>query len=444
VRRPARAGWPRRSRRTGRLERVAGDVGRGRLGALALAATLAACRIGGPPPVVRVDLPDDEPMVRVGIVVDAADVTVGSTGDFEIGEPGRDPAVRARGGESRAFAADDAGRVGARGPDGRRIGPFAGPVRVRPRSGNASILINGTPYRGGALVRPAGPGRVTAVNVVALEEYLQGVVPLEIGPRPAEEIEAVKAQAVAARTYAISHIGGRESLGFDFYATGAYQVYGGRERENDVVSRAVRETRGEILTYRGAPILAYYHSTCGGQTAAIDEVWRHAPVPYLKSVSDRIPGKDAYYCETSNRFRWTERWTGEALRNLLSRTLLENGRAAEPLRRIETVEVRGRTPSGRVASLRVVADGREFVVATPDSIRRVLQPERGRWLNSARFTLEVERRGGEVTGVVATGGGWGHGIGMCQMGAIGRARAGQDYRRILRTYYRDTEIVKLY
>ncbi|MFS8638357.1 MAG: hypothetical protein FWJ74_09735, partial [Gemmatimonadota bacterium] len=105
---------------------------------------------------------------------------------------------------------------------------------------------------------------------------------------------------------------------------------------------------------------------------------------------------------------------------------------------------RGRTPSGRVASLRVVADGREFVVATPDSIRRVLQPERGRWLNSARFTLEVERRGGEVTGVVATGGGWGHGIGMCQMGAIGRARAGQDYRRILRTYYRDTEIVKLY
>jgi stage II sporulation protein D len=167
-------------------------------------------------------------------------------------------------------------------------------------------------------------------------------------------------------------------------------------------------------------------------------------VPYLKSVSDRIPGKDAYYCETSNRFRWTERWTGEALRNLLSRTLRENGRSAEPLRRIEMVEARGRTPSGRVASLRVVADGREFVVATPDSIRRVLQPERGRWLNSARFTLEVERRGGEVTGVVATGGGWGHGIGMCQMGAIGRARAGQDYRRILRTYYRDTEIVKLY
>ncbi|HEX6940354.1 MAG TPA: SpoIID/LytB domain-containing protein [Longimicrobiales bacterium] len=418
---------------------------RGALGGGVIAVALAACRVGGPPPVVRAALPDAEPAVRVGIVVGAAEVTVGSPARFEIGEPGRGAAVRAAAGERWTFTADAAGRVVGRGPGGRQIGPFAGPVRIRVRDDDAPVLIDGEPYRGGALVRAMGAGRVTAINVVALEDYLLGVVALEIGARPAEEIEAVKAQAVAARTYAVSHLGGRESLGFDFYATVADQAYGGVAREHDVVSRAVRETRGEIVTYRGAPILAYYHSTCGGRTAAVDEVWRHAPLPYLKSVSDRVEGSDdAYYCETSNRFRWTERWTAERLREILGRTLADRIGGAGGVREIEEIEVTGRTESGRAESLRIVADGREYIITPPDSIRRVLQPAAGRMLNSSRFALEVEREGGVVTGVAAHGRGWGHGIGMCQMGAIGRARAGQDYRRILRTYYRDTEVVKLY
>ncbi|HEX7119967.1 MAG TPA: SpoIID/LytB domain-containing protein [Longimicrobiales bacterium] len=410
-----------------------------------VAAAFAACRVGGPPPVVRAALPDEEPPVRVGIAVDAEAVTVGSTARFEIGEPGRDPAVRAEAGERWTFTADAAGRLVARRSDGRRIGPFTGPVRIRVRDDDAPVLIDGEPYRGGALLRAAGAGRVTAINVLALEDYLLGVVPMEIGPRPAEEIEAVKAQAVAARTYAISHLGGRESLGFDFYATVADQVYGGVSREHDVVSRAVRETRGEIVTYRGSPILAYYHSTCGGRTAAIDEAWRHAPLPYLKSVSDRVEGGDgAYYCDISNRFRWTEHWTGERLREILTRTLADRMGTSAPIREIEEIEVTGHTASGRVRALRIVADGREYLITPPDSTRRVLRPEAGRLLNSALFVLDVEREDGEVTGVTASGGGWGHGIGMCQMGAIGRARAGQDYRQILATYYRDTEITRLY
>ncbi len=209
-----------------------------------------------------------------------------------------------------------------------------------------------------------------------------------------------------------------------------------------MVGRAVRETRGEIVTYDGAPIQAYYHSTCGGRTAAIDEVWRSPPLPYLKSVSDRVEGReDAYYCEISNRFRWSERWTGERLREILSRTLTAGG---DRVRRIEAIEATGRTPSGRAEALRVVADGRTYLVAPPDSIRRVLRPETGALLNSSLFVLDVTREGGAVSALEAHGGGWGHGIGMCQMGAIGRARAGHDYRRILRTYYRDTEVVRLY
>ena len=414
---------------------------RGALAAAFVAAFLAACRPAGPPPIVGTGLPDEEPMVRVGIAVNAAQVVVSAPSSFEIGQPGRRPEVVASGGERWVFTAEGAGRLMASGPGGRRAGPFDAPVRVRTRN-DSPVEIDGSPYRGGALVRAAGAGRVTAINVLALEDYLLGVVPLEIGARPAAEIEAVKAQAVAARTYAVSHLGGRESLGFDFYATVADQVYGGSSSEDAVVSRAVRETRGEILTYEGSPILAYYHSTCGGRTAAIDEVWTSPPIPYLVSVSDRV-GEDgeAYYCEISNRFRWSERWSADELREMLTESLELRG---APIRHVEAVEVTGRTPSGRAEALRIVADGRSFVVAPPDSIRRILRPESGRMLNSSLFVLDRHADGGAPVEWVAHGGGWGHGIGMCQMGAIGRVRAGQNYRRILATYYRGTDIERLY
>ena len=92
----------------------------------------------------------------------------------------------------------------------------------------------------------------------------------------------------------------------------------------------MRETDGEILTYNGAPILAYYSSTCGGQTAAIEDSWTNRqPLPYLRSVSDRIPGTDEYYCSTSNRFNWTTRWTRAQLLDVLGETLRAHTRASE-------------------------------------------------------------------------------------------------------------------
>src|SRR5690606_7317622 len=106
-------------------------------------------------------------------------------------------------------------------------------------------------------------------------------------------------------------------------------------------------------------------------------------------------------------------------------------------------EVTGRTPSGRAESLLVVADGESHRIEG-DSIRRVLLQPGGEMLNSTLFVLDAETSGGEVRSLEANGGGWGHGVGMCQMGAIGRARAGQSYRKILTTYYPGAEIVKLY
>lgn len=416
---------------------------RGARRAAAVALLLAACRPPGPPPTVEAGLPSREPAVRIGVAVDVPEVEVGAAGDYELVAPGGDVVERGRAGDRWTIAADGNGRLtGRRG--GNRFGPIDGPITVRPR-GDGAVVVGGKRYRGGALVRSTGPRRVTAINTLDLEAYLLGVVPREIGKgRSESELEAVKAQAVAARTYAIGHLGRRERLGFDFYATVADQVYGGLDDEDPIVSRAVRETRGEILTYDGVPILAYYHSTCGGRTAAVEEVWNRAPLPYLKSVSDRIGRSDRYYCDTSNRFRWSESWTGEQLRAILRETLsAHTGRNVGRIDRVEEVAVEGHTPSGRVRSLRIRADGSDYVVRG-DSVRWVLRPEPGRSLNSALFVVDRDRRRGEVTALRVSGAGWGHGIGMCQVGALGRARAGQDYGTILRTYYRGTELVRLY
>jgi stage II sporulation protein D len=307
---------------------------------------------------------------------------------------------------------------------------------ARPTDGR--VRIDGTVYRGAVLLR-RGEAGVTAVNLVDLETYLLGVVPLEIGRgRPPEELEAVKAQAIAARTYTIRHMGRRDDKGFDLYATVADQVYGGADAEDEVASRAVRETTGEILVHDGEPIEAYYHSTCGGRTAAIEEVWGGSPRPYLKSVSDRRPD-GGWYCESSNRFRWTEEWDAEELRATLSRTL---GGGDDQVTTVEAVEVTGRTRSGRAEALRIRTNLGQARVPG-DSIRRVLAPEPGRILNSSAIDVDTQLSDDGLA-LRVEGAGWGHGIGMCQVGALGRARDGQSYREILLTYYPETRIARLY
>lgn len=414
---------------------------RGALG-LPLAVLLGACTVAGP----RVDgagprdegapaprtVPRSMPDVRVGIVVDVA-------------------AVRLEG-DGRLTLTDDAGRVldeGAGpwtvtrvgdGVEARREGATTGVEDgLVVRAGSGRIRVEGISYFGAILLRPAAVG-VTAVNLLDLETYLRGVVPLEIGTgRPPQELEAVKAQAVAARTYALRHAGRRADLGFDYYGSVLDQAYGGADAEDAVATRAVTETRGMILTYDGEPIEAYYHSTCGGRTAAMEEAWPDVGRPYLRSVSDARPG-GGWYCEASSRFRWVETWDEPALLDAL--TIGLQGRAEGPVSVVESLEVARRSTSGRVAELVARTDVGEFRVRG-DSIRRVLRPEPGRLLNSTAFELRT-RGGDRVVGLTVEGSGWGHGIGLCQTGALGRARAGQSYRDILSTYYPGTRLVRLY
>ena len=403
----------------------------------------AACTRGE---VIPTEVPprlDERPTVRVGITLDTTSALISSTATYEIRTQAGDVLVRSQPPESWTFTIEDA-RLRAQSSSGRTVGPAAAPLLVTPTTGGL-VVISGKNYRGTAFLHITEEGKLTAINVVDIEEYLKGVVPYEIGARPPELIEAVKAQAVAARTYAIGNLNRWGARGFDFVATVQDQVYGGVTGEDSIASRAVLETRGEIVTYESRPIQAYYSSTCGGRTANAEDSWPwHPPQPYLKSVSDSIPGTNRAYCDASNRYRWSAAWTQDSLRSILTRSLTARLRRPMNIRRVESVELTGRSPSGRAQAVRLRVDGETHDVPA-DSIRWVLRPTPTGSLNSALILeLKAHEENGELSRLEVNGAGWGHGIGMCQFGALGRARAGHSYRDILTAYYSGTRVDRLY
>ncbi len=160
-------------------------------------------------------------------------------------------------------------------------------------SRGSMIRVGGKPYRGIVEVRASPYGTLRAVNWVGLEAYLRGVVPAELGPEQWPQLEALKAQAVAARTYAWRHRGQFEEEGFDLCALPRCQVYAGASGEHPLSDEAVRATLGEILTYGGSPISALYTSTCGGHTEDASEVFPEEAAPYLRGVPCRSDAEGA-------------------------------------------------------------------------------------------------------------------------------------------------------
>jgi stage II sporulation protein D len=420
--------------------------------ALAAALLIGACApvvpgpVGPEPtPAPGPGLPRAEPAVRVGIAVDTATVELGSSAGLRLESADGRVLARVPAAEQVVFrlAADGTAEYELR-PAGTRQTGLQLPVVVR-AEGGGTLNIGQTAYRGVVLVQRGARAGLTAVNQLEMETYLLGVVPREIGRVGDDLLEAAKAQAVAARTYAVAYIGRREALGFDVFATVQDQVYGGVPAEHEPVSRAVHQTRGEILIHGGAPIEAYYHSTCAGQTAAIEEVWNAGPRPYLRSVLDVNPATGEAFDITSNRFRWTERWTVEELTRTLNRTLADSlPRGVASIGELRDIAVLEHTHSGRVGRLRIEASNASFDLGG-DRVRWILVPTDKPLLNSAKFGVELVRDdAGRIREVLVHGGGWGHGIGMCQVGAMGRNRAGQDYRQILRAYYQGAELRRLY
>ncbi len=395
-----------------------------------------------------VPTPGAEPEIRVGLGVGLAAVTLGGDGGGELiltdgatGEPlGSIPA-----GASWTVRPDSGG-------GGLRLERPDGTVPARRRRGISAVNVteqrfavaNGRRYRGRLQVVWSGAG-LTLISRVPLESYVAGVIGGEMGRRREDEIQAMLAQAVVSRTVAFKNRGRWESLGFDLYGDIRDQVYGGVGAETPAVWEAVRRTAGRVVRYHGQVIDAFFHSTCGFSTAAVEEAFRGGSRrPYLRPVSDARGAGGKFYCDISPRFRWREEWDASRLRAILTRTLPSvTSVGGDGLQRITSIEVRRTTPSGRVGELRIGFARGEVRVAGTD-VRQVLRPEPERWLGSGAFQLHVTTQEGQVARVVAVGAGWGHGVGLCQWGAVGRARAGQNYEKILTTYFPGTTIDRLY
>jgi len=339
------------------------------------------------------------------------------------------------------FLADD-GYSGARHtapPAVFRLGtsPGAAPVRLRlretgtglraalvvPAAPAETLAADATPYRGYLEVLPAGKA-LRVVNVVNIEDYVRGVVPNELSPLAAPELEALKAQAVAARTYALSYRGESTSKDYDLCATPACQVYRGRSSEHPLADRAVEQTRGLLLEYRGAPIKALYTSACGGHTEDAENIFEGKRArPYLRGVA----------CTSDKRARrWQVHMTPGQVAHAVGRYGTFND--------VRDLEARRVGVSGRIVELAVIGDRdhKELVL-------KGLDVRRGLGLKESLFVMGRERDAqGSVRRFVFTGQGWGHGVGLCQAGAFGMARAGAGFAQILTHYYTGVNLRKAY
>jgi len=321
-----------------------------------------------------------------------------------------------------------------------------GAVELAPASGSA-LRVSGVPYAGRIRLVPDGASDLLVVNVLSLERYLEGVVPHEIGDPGPEGHAAVRAQAIAARTYAIARMETRREAPFDVHASVLDQVYRGDAKRGGLASSAVRETRGQVLAHGGKLCDTYYSATCGGHTADIRRAWpQRESRSYLRGRRDREEASGAAFCSWVRNFRWRQSWSGRELGETLRVTLpRELGVSAARVGSLVDLRVRERDRTGRVRVLDIETTEGVFR-AEGDRIRWVLSPDpsAGRILPSTMFAVERTMRGGRAAFVSLAGGGNGHGVGMCQNGAIGMARKGYSHRMILAHYYPGAEIAIRY
>jgi len=329
----------------------------------------------------------------------------------------------------------------------------AGPVPLT--SGMTLETPGGLRWQGGVF---AGPFRLlpdahggwSLVETVPLERYLQGVVPHEIGA--GSPPAALAAQAVLARTWALSNLQRFTVDGYHLCANVQCQVYADPRTAGAAVRQAIEGTRHQVLSWQGRPIHAVYHATNGGVSAGFEEVWSGVPLPYLRprvdgasALQERFPlplapaqvapllGTPGFYGADHPRFRWTRTLDASQIRQALQP---RNPQLGTP----ERVSVLERGPSGRVLALEIAGpagggetgDGR--VVLRLDAIRRTLTQ-----LPSTLFVVEAQGPGRWRF----VGGGFGHGAGLSQAGAIDLARRGWGLQRILEHYYPGTQLLPL-
>ncbi len=375
-----------------------------------------------------------EPFIKVAVLHKANKITISSTSDYYIKSSNgvlklskNNEVIFYKGIEPNVYI------------DGKKkIKKLYYTVKIIPKGG--ILNVNGRMYRGELWVMKDADNYLLVVNYLPIEKYLMGVVPSEIGHLNKDKIEASKAQAVAARTYAISHFKKHYDMGYDIECTVADQVYNGVSAEDKITNKAIIQTRGIVALYDNKPIDAKYHSTCGGYTANNEDEWGGAPVPYLRGVEDASGCLffKHYYCEDSKHFSWAHKFKKKDFYILVSRNFSDmKGRKIK----IKSVKIKNTDKYGRVKSIELKSDkGKKYIIKGLD-IRKIFKGVNapGNILRSRLFKIKKH-----FNTITIEGKGFGHGVGMCQYGAMGMAEDGKNYKEILKHYYKGIQLKKLY
>ncbi|HBY57244.1 MAG TPA: hypothetical protein DEG96_05210 [Candidatus Atribacteria bacterium] len=437
---------------------------------------------------------EKQPILRVGIFLNQDEVNISGDGPFKIYNL-----------KTKGLISEEKNKIikilpHKKGIEVLGIGVYSGLLNIVPVGDTKIIvIIKGQKYRYRGnieVVINKDYKKLDVINVIGIEEYLYGVMKKEISPR--WPIEVLKAQAIAARTFAIFNMNKYIDKGYNICASTNSQAYGGVNHEDPLTNRAVDETRGLIMVYKGEPINAVYHSDSGGYTEDSENVWGEY-VPYLRSVESKYEE-----IVSPPHHNWIYSITKEELVDKLNK----QGYKINSVLSIEPVE---KTKTGRVSKLAFISESNEVIHIKANDFRKLIGPDlirstlfkinptreesndlknvenkevikekqiqkesikeileqKKEWTINELIELMKKRREEEkkekeqekeqeITTVetvktlyvplsfLFSGSGNGHGVGMSQWGAYGMALQGYKYQDILKYYYQGINIIKKY
>ena len=349
-------------------------------------------------------------MVRVAIVREAREIHLAIEGQYIF----RDAATGKRVAEGPRQPASTV-RLLDRGIFiGMNVYPYKQLI-IEPRR-DASVIINKHHFRGSVVLIRTASNRLTVVNSINIEDYIKGVLYHEVSHH--WPMEALKTQAVAARTYALYSMGSSKAKDYDVTNDIYSQVYGGKNSERYRTGLAVDRTQGEVLVYNNQILPAYFHATCAGMTEDADELWGGNLQP--------LRGVPCQFCQDSPHMHWKKNFQLKDVQEKLNK----NGYKVGLIKEIQVAE---RNRSGRISTLKILGRRGDELIIKGKDFREILGPN---VLKSNNY--EIQMQGYYVDFI---GKGWGHGVGMCQWGSRGMALQGFTYQQILNYYYPSAQLI---
>jgi len=278
-----------------------------------------------------------------------------------------------------------------------------------------SISLNNRKFRGNIQIIKKNNLHLSAVNFIGLEDYVKGILYNEVSHY--WPMDAIKAQAVVSRTFAVYLIQQNKNKDYDATSDIYSQVYGGRSSERARTNQAVDQTRGQVILYQKKILPAFFHATCAGHTENAAELWDIDITP-LKGVA-------CGFCQESPHYRWHYVTPVKEMEETLRKSGYKNCRG------IKDIQVLENDASGRIRYLKIILPQDTLKISAKD-FRNIIGPN---LIRSTNFSVEIAQKDAVFEGL-----GWGHGVGMCQWGAYFMAKAGKDFRQIIQYYFPGAQI----